>query len=432
MTTTPVDVVQTTSLTPSRDARLIPYGIVAFAVPAAALAFGQPALFSLAVPFLIALALGLRRTGDVEVTTRMTLFSDRLLEGDLIDGRLELSWDGRFDADALVHRLRGVTTVSGERPSGFAPSADRIALPIRLQATQWGRHSVGEVWLRLTLPFGLVTWTGKVMTGPPVRILPGSERLTELLSPTHSRTAWGMHDSRRIGDGHDFAELRPYVPGDRLRDVNWAATARHGRPIVNRHHPEVSGDVVIALEAFDDGSAASRDVLARAARAAWALASVHMRANDRVGLVGLAGSTLWLPPAGGRLAQYKLMDALLRVGGEAADGVAFTRRWVDVPQSALVIALSTLHDDAAVLTLLRWRSRGRSIAVVMIDPLTALPPSPTRSDRLARRVWKMELAQRVALLRRGGIPVVQAPVDGAISPIVSGLRRMRRIQGAGA
>lgn len=422
--------VQTTLLPPSRDARLLPYGIVAFGVSGAALVFGKPAFLSLAVPFLIALALGLRRTGDVEVTARMTLLSDRLLEGDRIDGRLELSWGGRFDAEVLVHRLQGVATESGERPADFAWSAERIGLPLQLHATQWGRHPLGEVWLRLRLPFGLVTWTGKVMTGPPVRVLPGTERMNELLSPTHSRTAWGVHGSRRIGDGHDFAELRPYVPGDRLRDVNWAATARHGRPIVNRHHPEVSGDVVIALEAFDDGSSASTEVLARAARAAWSLASVHIRANDRVGLVGLSGSSLWLPPGGGRLAQYKLMDALLRVGGEAADGATVSRRWVDVPQSALVLALSTLHDEAAVLALLRWRSRGRSIAVVMIDPLTALPASPTASDRLARRVWRMELGQRAALLRRGGIPVVRAPVDGSMPSILSAMRRVQRRSGA--
>lgn len=426
MTPTVTELVRTTPIPAARDARLIPYAAVGCGVAVAAFAFGEPTAFALATPFLLALALGLRRTGDIDVTARMTLFSDRVLEGDLVEGRLELSWEGPFDAQAVVHRLRGVATVTGEAPSEMVTHADRIELPLRLRAAQWGQHSVGEVWIRLTLPFGLLSWTGKVITGPPVRILPGSERLSDLLSPTNSRTAWGVHGSRRIGDGHDFAELRPYVPGDRLRDVNWAATARHNRPIVNRHHPEVSGDVVIALEAFDDGSKASVEVLARAARAAWALASVHMRANDRVGLVGLTGSTLWLPPAGGRLAQYKLMDALLRVGGEAADGVALSRRWVDVPQSALVIALSTLSDDLGVMTLLRWRSKGRSVAVVMIDPTTALDPADSLSEELARRIWSLELEHRMAVLRRAGIPVVRAPVDGAISPVLSAVRRTQR------
>ena len=432
MTEPATEVRRTTAIPPARDARLIPYAALGGGVTVAGLVFGEPTVFALAAPFLLALALGLRRTGAIEVTARMTLYSDRVLEGDLVEGLLELSWDGPFDAHVLVHRLRGVATASGEPPAEVVTHTDRVEIPLRLRASQWGRHSVGEVWVRLTLPFGLLSWTGRVIDGPAVRILPGSERLSDLLSPTNSRTAWGVHGSRRIGDGHEFAELRPYVPGDRLRDMNWAATARHGRPIVNRHHPEVSGDVVIALEAFDDGSAASVEVLARAARAAWALASVHMRANDRVGLVGLTGRTLWLPPAGGRLAQYRLMDALLRIGGEAADGVSFSPRWVDVPQSALVIALSTLSDDVGVRSLLGWRSKGRSVAVLMIDPVTALSPPDRLSEQLAQRLWSLELERRVALLRRAGIPVVRAPVDGAIAAVLSALRRTRMHRLAGS
>ena len=426
MRDTPVEALRTTRLEPRRDGRLLPYAAIAVAALASSITLGEPRLVPLAVPFLVALAAGLRRTGPVEVRARVLLFSDRVLEGDPIRGRLELTWDGAFDGHVLLHRLRGVSATGPDGTSLVVRGSDRLELPLRLEAEQWGRHALGEVWLRLTVPLGLLSWTGRVMAGPPVRVLPGSERLTQLLSPTRSRTAWGVHGSTRLGDGHDFAELRPYTPGDRLRDLNWAATGRHRRPIVNRHHPEVAGDVVIALEAYDDGSAAATRVLATTARTAWALASVHMRANDRVGLVGLGGSTQWLPPAGGRLAKYRLMDALLRVGGEAVDKVAFTPRSIDVPQSALVIALSTLQDDRTGVALMRWRIRGRSVAVVVIDPATVLDPPSGEADRLARRVWALEVEHRVSELRRAGIAVVRAPADGAMAPVVSALRRARR------
>lgn len=426
MKTPRVEVTEVTTLVPTRDSRLLPYGAVALLAMSAALVFGEPRLVSLGVPFALALALGLRRTRPVQVEARFVLFADRVLEGDDVQGRLEIAWDGEFDAHVLIHRLRGVSAVASGGSSRWKPATDRIELPVRLTAMQWGRHSVGEVWLRLTLPFGLVSWTGRVMAGPAVRVLPGTERLSQLLSPTRSRTVWGVHRSTRLGDGHEFAELRPYVPGDRLRDLNWAATGRHGTPIVNRHHTEVSGDVVIALEAYDDGSVASRRVLTKTARAAWTIASHHMRANDRVGLVRLGEGTQWLPPAGGRLAQYKLMDTLLQVGGEAADMVALPRRSVDVPQSALIIALSTLHSELSVVTLMSWRARGRSVAVVMIDPTSVLDPPESLPDALASRLWELELQSRVGELRRAGIPVVRAPVEGAVFPIVSALRRARR------
>src|SRR5690606_2875885 len=227
-------------------------------------------------PFAIALVLGLRRTDPVEVTARVVLISDQVLEGDVVQGHLELTWDGAYDAHVLLHRLKGVSVAAPEGVSRRSAATGSIELPIRLESAQWGRHTLGEVWLRLALPFGLLTWTGKVMAGPAIRVLPGTERLDQLLSPARSRAVWGMHGSKRLGPGHEFAELRPYEPGDRLRDLNWAATARHGRPFVNRHHPDLSGDVVIAVDAFDDGTIGSATMLARTARIAWGLAALHM------------------------------------------------------------------------------------------------------------------------------------------------------------
>jgi uncharacterized protein (DUF58 family) len=300
-----------------------------------------------------------------------------------------------------------------------------LDLPIRLHAARWGRHSLGEVWLRLSTPFGLLSWTGKIMAGPPVRVLPGSERLNRLLDP-ESRAVWGAHRSRRLGDGHEFAELRPYVPGDRLRDLNWAATARRRQPFVNRHHPELTGEVVIALDAFEDGSTGSVDALSRAARTAWALVSLHLRANDRVGLAGMGESTQWLSPASGRVARYRLLDTLLRIGGEAADRVWAGRRRPPVSPAALIIALTPLCDDRTVETLLSWRARGRSVVVVVIDMLDLLADPASRADALARRLWRLELGRRTQELTQAAVPVVAAPAEGGVTPVITALRRARR------
>jgi uncharacterized protein (DUF58 family) len=427
--TTSTGVSSTARLSPSRDERLVPYCLVAFGGLAAALLFGQPALVMLAAPFAIALALGLRRTADVEVTTRIAIETDQVLEGDLVSGRIELEWEGTFDAEVIVHRLKGdaVATPGGILSWSLPAASGRVELPIRLQATRWGRHAIGEVWLRLSVPYGLLIWTGRVATGPTLRVLPGSERLTRLLDPSHSRAVLGMHRTRRLGDGHEFAELRPYNPGDRLRDLNWGATARHRRPFVNRHHPELAGDVVIVLDAFVDGSGGSTVALARAARAAWALVSLHLRANDRVGLVGLGGATRWLHPAGGRRAKYELLETLLSIGGEAADRTTtLSPTRVTVPPSALVVALTPLHDRRTVGALQWWRAHGRSVAAIVIDTSDLLGAPTSRSETLARRLWAIELDGRMRELTELGIPVVTATDGGPMAPVVTALRHARR------
>ena len=47
--------------------------------------------------------------------------------------------------------------------------------------------------------------------------------------PVHSQLA-GLHASRLRGRGLDFHELRAYVPGDDVRDIDWKVTARMRRP----------------------------------------------------------------------------------------------------------------------------------------------------------------------------------------------------------
>ncbi|TVP46216.1 MAG: DUF58 domain-containing protein [Gemmatimonadales bacterium] len=418
-------------LLPTRDARLVPYALVALASLAGALVAGQPVLAALAVPFGAALVLGLRHRGPMAIRVRVVLDQEQVIEGTPVTGRIEVTWDGDFSAEVMLHGLEGVTSEeelawSFPRTQASGPTR-REELPLALEAAHWGLHGIGEVWVRLEAPHGLLSWSGKLRAPPALRVLPRSERLDRLLDLADSRSVWGMHLSRRIGQGSEFAELRPYVPGDRLRDLNWTATARQGRPFVNRHHPELSGEVVIVLDAFGDGSRISTETLAQAARAAWALASVHLRANDRVGLAGIGRSTQWLPPGGGRLARYRLLQTLLRIGGEAAAGrsVAPSLHRIRVPPAALILAISSLENMESLDALRGWRSRGRSVVVARIDAFDTLE-TLTPSEALALRLWRLELELRRRSLAQVGIPVVSVRAGEPMAGVVPALRRVRR------
>lgn len=420
---------KTVRLAPVRDGRLFAYAVIAVGGFSMALITGQPAVAALAAVFAIALAVGLRRTGEVEVRVEASIDPTQVMEGDSIRVRVAMTWDGVFDARVRLHRLTGIVLDAGSETEWIEVDAEGgLDISIDATARRWGRHRIAEVWLRLERPGALVSWTGKVLVGPALRVLPGAETLRRLLDPAESRAVWGMHRSSRLGDGHEFAELRPYQPGDRLRDLNWAATARRGRPFVNRHHPDLSGDVIIALDAFEDGSESAREILSNAARAAWSLASVHLKGNDRVGLVGFGGSLRWLPPAGGRRAQYQILESLLRIGADATDSASgfYIPRGFPIPGSALVIAITPLQDPRLIEILSSWRARGRAVSVLAIDAMGTLPEADTPSAQLARRVWALSLEQRQLALERVGIPVVSVPADGATAPAIAALARARR------
>jgi len=53
------------------------------------------------------------------------------------------------------------------------------------------------------------------------------------------RKTWGLLDGEYTsvfrGRSLDYDDLREYVPGDEVRDIDWKATARHGSPLVKRY-----------------------------------------------------------------------------------------------------------------------------------------------------------------------------------------------------
>ena len=154
----------------------------------------------------------------------------------------------------------------------------------------------------------------------------------------------------------------PSCPGDRLRSVNWRASARRGELIVNERHPDRNADVVLFLDSFAEARSGDEadGTLERAVRAAATLAGRYLERRDRVGLVTFGGVLRWLEPGGGLVQRYRLIDALLETG------VEFSYAWKDVniipartlPPKALVIAVTPLLDERSIAALFDLRARG--------------------------------------------------------------------------
>jgi uncharacterized protein (DUF58 family) len=234
----------------------------------------------------------------------------------------------------------------------------------------------------------------------------------------------GAHLSRRRGPGTDFAELRPYVPGDRLRDVSWSTSSRLGEPWVIVHHPERTGTVVLVLDTFHDASAPGTEGLARAARAAWAVAAAHLRAQDRVGLVSEGPAAAWLPPRSGRRARWMLLDELLGVGAAAEDRRSRRpQRRLAVPPDALVVGVTSLRSPTFARQLVHHRRLGRTTVALVVDTSDLLPPVHGPVEAAAQRLWRVEVDIARYELERAGVPTALVPPAGAVAPAIAILRR---------
>src|SRR5438093_10439905 len=100
-------------------------------------------------------------------------------------------------------------------------------------------------------------------------------------------TMVGAYLSHFKGLGMDFEELREYIPGDNVRDIDWNVTNRMGRPFVKRYREERELAAVLAVDvsgssAFGSGNRSKREF---AAEVAATLAVSAARNGDKVALL---------------------------------------------------------------------------------------------------------------------------------------------------
>jgi uncharacterized protein (DUF58 family) len=127
-------------------------------------------------------------------------------------------------------------------------------------------------------------------------------------------TMVGAYLSHFKGRGMDFEELREYIPGDEVRDIDWNVTFRMGRPFVKRFREERELAMVLALDISASSAFGSvrRSKRQFAAEIAGTLAISAARSSDKVALLLFTDQVeLYLPPRKGRRHILRLIREML-------------------------------------------------------------------------------------------------------------------------
>jgi uncharacterized protein (DUF58 family) len=410
------------------SAKIAAYVGVAALVLLAGLSLGRPELVAVAAPLAVLVVAGLATSHDPDLAAEVRLDRDRALVGDQLTVELQL------EATTRVERLEVLLVVppgmegpdGGPGGSSLAPrsvgdstrtwaeavtlaAGERRTLTVPLTCRRWGAYWLGDVHLRAHDRFRLFTWERHLDRHAPVKVFPVPEALRALVRPFETQVSTGSHVAAQRGDGIEFADLRPFLPGDRPRSINWRATARRGALMVNQRHPERATDVVLFLDSFLDVRGPTGSTLDQAVGAAAALAAAYLRQRDRVGLVSFGGFVQWLQPGSGQAALYRLLDTLMETQ------VFATAAWKGIrhlpprtlPAKALIVALTPLVDERGVAALFDLLARGYDLAVVDISPLASAGPAGGEWGELARRLWALERETLRHRYQRLGAAVVE-------------------------
>jgi uncharacterized protein (DUF58 family) len=207
-----------------------------------------------------------------------------------------------------------------------------------------------------------------------------------VLQPRRHAAAPGAHVSPLRGRGMEFAEARPYQPGDDRRSLDWRLTARRGRPYTKLFHEERERPVLLLTDLGPDMQFGTREAFKSvvAARAAALLAWAAVAAGDRVGGVVWDGfAHRDAQPAArhpGALALIRLLAAPQALGGGGAADLApplHALARMARPGSLVVLISDFRGLGPAAEGALAALGRHTELALLHVyDALEAAPPPP--------------------------------------------------------
>ena len=259
------------------------------------------AFFGLAVvPILIFIALDLRTTlprpEEAGLTVSRSVSETKALMNDPV--LMELTLENRgprvkrlFLQDTPPARceiIRGSTSMLCGLGTG-----ERATLRYEVKFGEPGEHSFGSCFLRLQSTFGLAERKITLPSPLTVRVYPRHLVKSLATGPAKAFGWSGVTPSRYKGGRLDFIDIREYTVGDPLKDINWRASARLGRTLVNEWRIERGLDCVVVVDLSSESLPRVREWSARpdVVTAAYELTSSLVASGNRVGML-VMGSIL--------------------------------------------------------------------------------------------------------------------------------------------
>jgi len=290
-----------------------------------------------------------------------------------------------------------------------------------------GPAELGWLYVTVTNAIGLVARRWILRERVSIRIYPdlsAVERYGELARRGRLVEA-GFRKLRLHGRGGEFDALREWTPDDEFRTINWKATARRGKLMVEQYDVERSQTIMLVLDAgrLMTPRLGPQQKFDYAITAALSVAAIAALADDKVGLMAFAGDILeHIAPRSGSAHTSGLTSRVydLQPRFEEADyGRAFTYLRRRQPKRSLVIFFTDMFDPVASaatlgnLTLIT--PRHLAVCVLMNDEAVqaALRTEPTSPHDAYRAAVAAELLiarqTAAAILRQRGVIVIDVP-----------------------
>lgn len=241
---------------------------------------------------------------------------ERFSNGDQNPVRVEISNSYNFPIS---------TTVIDEAPVQFQlrelvfrktiPAGKEKELSYDLRPVERGEYHFGALHIFVSSPLGLLKRRYSFGEGQMVPTYPSyiQMRRFQFLAISQRLTDIGVKQIRRLGNSTEFEKIKEYVRGDDYRTINWKATARSGKMMVNQYVDERAQYIYCLIDKSRGMKMPFQgmSLLDYAINASLVLSNIAIYRQDRGGLITFAEKIDTCLPASHKLTQMNRIQELL-------------------------------------------------------------------------------------------------------------------------
>ncbi|AJA69514.1 DUF58 domain-containing protein [Myroides odoratimimus] len=317
----------------------------------------------------------------------------------------------------------------------LAPKEQKT-LSYTLRPTTRGEYVFGKLNVYISSPLKLVSRRFVFCDDVTLATYPSFIQMKkyDLIAFSKNKYAFGMKKIRKIGTTTEFEQIKEYVLGDDIRNINWKATAKSSQLMVNQFQDENTESV---YNIIDRGRVMQMpfnglSLLDYAINSTLALSNVILKKNDKVGLMTFSENITNQLPAESKISQLqKVMEQLYRVNTnfvESDFGKLYAHIRHKITHRSLIILYTNFESLSSLkrqLPYLRAIAKNHVLLVVFFEntELTKLTEKKAKNtddifDKVIAEKFNFEKRLIVNELTKYGIQsILTAPEELSINTI---------------
>ncbi|MEE9363645.1 MAG: DUF58 domain-containing protein [Cellulophaga sp.] len=218
-----------------------------------------------------------------------------------------------------------------------------------LKPTERGVYSFGNLNVFVKSPIGFISRRYIFNGQYEVPVYPSFLQLKKynLIAFTNRLFEFGLKKIRRIGHTMEFEQIKEYVQGDDIRNINWKATAKKNQLMVNQYQDEKSQPIYSVIDTgrvmkmpFEELS-----LLDYAINATLVISSIAIKKQDKAGMFTFSNSIGNRVVADRRSSQMnRILETLYSIKTDFVES-DFSRLYIDIKRNITQRGLILLYTN---------------------------------------------------------------------------------------